>query len=1371
MEVPSLKPELGVELFKLVILRESYLRRLRNLTSPLRAVDLQFIGLVDVLRETTTSLVETLDEWEKSQIEYPNIVQFTWNGENYMEKMKFDLDFLNDNPLVVSWLQFSLTSNPFLVPLDTIDAINLENDAFLLFGVAPSLANFQSTTKQKVLVKSPYLAPIINDPEIFSNLSAKSRLEKAFKSPKESAITAQDVRESAALYQCFLSVENIVRIRKCLNKLYNRSLTLSTSVEVGSSATLEKEASVVSLETVSTQFKRSGEVWSPHDIQLQRQIERRGGELYVLTVAGTKGRIKEPRRSTRFQRLINDIHHLRLLSDHFGMMIEDLKGELMRISSYDDFFQTSNNLNEENSVLKTFLADLQSKQESYQDIITRLQFMNDCYRHFKIVTEEGKLTELDTERQRHGLIEGQAREEDQLMSVRLEERMVRKIQLLIRRTFGKALRRAEIQRRVKAAMKLQSSWRMSRVNKSVKLRIQQLRLAFMVQRLYRIRNAAMLRKQLQLEAAQRSSALLVQRVYRGYLGRRRLKLKRRFINALRNARNCVSLIELKPSDIECLADVIEDYIRDYTVTLPLQVLTILRGILFLFNGENSECIVISNDEGYQERKFIYASNCSWQGVKLVLRRKGRFLRRLRALIQNSCLPNPSKIVLSADCRIHLKAIHDDMKLSDLLQSKKQDEKSGVAKETHCLSQLYSYLVNVYVASDLQELFPEYFEPGLPTWFRSLMKLREDNDRAALEQRTESTANHRIEDVKKIHAREGKKYNHISRAVHRNRIDLENATTVYKVTKKRYFSFINELNESETRQLSTLDAIVRAKDLAKSVSEGDLKEYMKAALIPDEAHVKELQFTLDAKTIGVIQAKTDLLILKETFARNQSFRDFEKSINMDHLLSFAESLGKIKGDLLILSESWQALLHEIGGLQYVADLTGEKLQRFLLIKTNVESFLILRRNVLQKIENELRHQYNKMFKIVLDTNASQIGKKWDHPSPVEIEHEENENRECCKRDYELEFRKRRQLEIVTIKEPFPWNPMLIILDSKLPRSYLSLMEETLTKEYSFKKVIFDVEVLLKRNDRKGEIQAVLQNIINDRCHLLLVAHRGFHSLSASIFDNFFSALLNVLIPKPSLAYISAEESYQANPFHEQCYFSNSDNVNLSIVNASEFQINGETFSLINSYDVYFGKLRKVSKFLRILLQSQRNKEGIEIQNGSILFPSSVISSCQQDFTHFLLSLQHVIKKEVLPDSKSNTNPSNPAFLNDMSIEESSDLLLSMNLAIIWKLFTPSLNDWSFSDLKKGAVKLRLLFAKINADRLCDLFDLIPLSTGFSHDPPCSSFLSNPRETALFLKFNNSFSANWKYLTNLSFYQFPFRYLLTSWIVTFQKVTEL
>lgn len=68
MQVTSVRPELEFEVIKLLLLRESYIKRLNKRLPKSHEVDLSITGLFEALRETSVQVVESLREWERAQV-------------------------------------------------------------------------------------------------------------------------------------------------------------------------------------------------------------------------------------------------------------------------------------------------------------------------------------------------------------------------------------------------------------------------------------------------------------------------------------------------------------------------------------------------------------------------------------------------------------------------------------------------------------------------------------------------------------------------------------------------------------------------------------------------------------------------------------------------------------------------------------------------------------------------------------------------------------------------------------------------------------------------------------------------------------------------------------------------------------------------------------------------------------------------------------------------------------------------------------------------------------------------------------------------------------------------------------------------------
>lgn len=251
------------QVIKLVMLRESYIKRLHKQLSNAKEINLSITGLFEVLRETTVDIVEAIVEWERSQMDYPLgitisllflcllllvvlldtpylicirlVKPFLWNGANYFTKILEDLDFVNSFPYVNEWLRTSVSRNPFLLPLEALeDRFVIPDGSLLVFGERPPKGTLkkQERTKKPLFVKSPYLTPIVNDSDIIPSISALSKFKKSqalgSKRPQNNQEDEPSKIESDP-FQTFLSSDMVRRIQKSWRivvKVYENTCTL-----------------------------------------------------------------------------------------------------------------------------------------------------------------------------------------------------------------------------------------------------------------------------------------------------------------------------------------------------------------------------------------------------------------------------------------------------------------------------------------------------------------------------------------------------------------------------------------------------------------------------------------------------------------------------------------------------------------------------------------------------------------------------------------------------------------------------------------------------------------------------------------------------------------------------------------------------------------------------------------------------------------------------------------------------------------------------------------------------------------------------------------------------------------------------------------
>ena len=180
-----------------------------------------------------------------------------------------DMNFLDSYPEMQSWLRFSLLGNPFIVPPELLtDEVKLSDRSYVVFGQRPQKqAVSKASDKKNTFLKSPYLTPIINDPQIFTHLSVKNQLDKQFKgAAKDSAPGSQSVNADyvADPFESTLSYEQVATVRKCWKILsksnYPQMESLSQSqrslLSVGSAPSSPDKLRAVTARSRSGMLKR-----------------------------------------------------------------------------------------------------------------------------------------------------------------------------------------------------------------------------------------------------------------------------------------------------------------------------------------------------------------------------------------------------------------------------------------------------------------------------------------------------------------------------------------------------------------------------------------------------------------------------------------------------------------------------------------------------------------------------------------------------------------------------------------------------------------------------------------------------------------------------------------------------------------------------------------------------------------------------------------------------------------------------------------------------------------------------------------------------------------------------------------------------------
>jgi hypothetical protein len=347
------------------------------------------------------------------------------------------------------------------------------------------------------------------------------------------------------------------------------------------------------------------------------------------------------------------------------------------------------------------------------------------------------------------------------------------------------------------------------------------------------------------------------------------------------------------------------------------------------------------------------------------------------------------------------------------------------------------------------------------------------------------------------------------------------------------------------------------------------------VIPDDTRLRELYYAVDERSVSLLQTKAEMVRNIELNERNRQSRDYDKIMKTKKLHDICGDLGHVLADLMVLVNNWKALLKSIGGYQYVKDLVGRQRAYFEHIKKTSLALMKRRRGLLEAFEEDLQQQYARVTQIAFDLGLKASNAYWDSPTSVEVEAEADENRECCRREADFELRLRRQTEHVQIP-PAPFHPVLLLLDTKIPRKLKTYLTTQL-KTFDF--------LVCTRPQTDEKLVLEMQAIIDQQRHVILFANRGSHSLARLTFLSSFNSVISALIPVPRIVALDCTLSLRVEDW--------SDMFCIEQAGMTDFNVGESAYC-----DLALGKLRKMAGLFReCLTHTTHDDSGSDTNSGN------------------------------------------------------------------------------------------------------------------------------------------------------------------------------
>ena len=1033
-------------------------------------------------------------------------------------------------------------------------------------------------------------------------------------------------------------------------------------------AKLESSAPTVSPTTMHTLPPRTASdgmiLWCPQKIVLQVSVHKRGGELFALTAAGTHGRPKAPWRRTRLERLETDLNHITEQEETLGMSLQDLV-QNMPISYNDNNLSNINDIDNKNNqhskqsiiellnIIDRQRPDLTSATKRLKDLLHRVklqkQFLKYQYDHFhKII--KGQVKDLKRRKELQQLKEGQALSVDETLSIELEHRMAMIIQRQIRRKFGRVFRTHLRERMEKATLLFQRTWRKYMAILICRERSCRRKLALIIQRVWRGRKARKEVRVMWLLATKNSAANFIQRIWRGRKGRQRSQLKKEFLMCIENANNCVLTDGLRPALVEELSLVLNDYLSDYNKNLPIELLTLLRGILYLFNGDEPEQFQREN-LGEIDTEYVTAKELSWEGAKKLLARKIKFLRRLRGLAMRVRAPNASRLVFVDNCARHLTAIVSHVKFDHFAEM-------GAGKV--CAEKLLEYIINLKRVYDLQPHFPEHFEIIEPNWLRQVLNLRSSYEKAQIKVNVASFGvqylSKKIESSKK----DGSKWGSIAVAKVKLVENLDISKQTLLKIKKKLQIMMDKLYDSENRHLNYLNDLQRAKEHSVIVAKREVEEFITCRIV-DDIRLEALKFIVAERTMALLEVKAKVAGAKMRVESDREQRDFEKLMNFQEIEKWTSELAEIEANLLVMQHKWNTFLEEIGGIQFIPDIRGNQKVIYKGYCKEINVLIRRRRELLKFINEDIKQQ---LFNVALRARKARsdaiLFSFWDRATDVEVEAESQEDKECARQSTILSNISNREDVNKLLQLPTVHPPVLIAIDIHIPSvTKVALVERLRRLNFvDFVELGEDISLLAPK----------MQIEIDNAKQLVLFADFGIHRHARKCFIGKFRSLVSALNPNPRVVAVDGFTSYRLSSWFST-YAIEQHCISFDNIHSKDSM---ETFGRIRYYADLF---RYCSSSTRMSLTSS----AFDDITAYLSVPSWIIRRFQLDYSQFLFSCQF----------GDFSRPSTAAvdFVSGRAesgeVVDAADPILAAAVSCILGLWKAPIVAWSSRDLSKGS----------------------------------------------------------------------------------------
>lgn len=597
------------------------------------------------------------------------------------------------------------------------------------------------------------------------------------------------------------------------------------------------------------------------------------------------------------------------------------------------------------------------------------------------------------------------------------------------------------------------------------------------------------------------SCVLIQKTYRGRIGRKRAYAKRELDKAAEVAKVSVDPRSVYVSDVKELARRINYAIEEPETSSfpPDEVLQLLRISTVVMQQSRGQLGL--SEYSYINARYYYeveGETMTWhEGVKM-LNRSERILRMMRSLAFGPAAKPPRIVSLSATAKLMLAGLGASPRWR-----RETFENMGMGCK-FCM-QLFDWLNSIGTVASRQSEFLPFLASSFPDWLPQLHDLQREKRRADFEREINLRCIQALQEFR-------------SRSADDMRIVklLDEATRKLNIENK---AFSEEMAESDAREAGLMKQQASREDLAivgmeVKLEEGqadlerltsEYRKLMQSDTLLAKERAVEVRVDLVNLELSVKEVGTQLRLLKLQVDNNGSTRKEPADLPLEARIK-AQACGETKA-LEFISKAKQVAFLDDAGVRHAEHLTPE----FLPMNAKLEAATAQVHAdfwTSYKAADEERKAYDiKVTRDLKIAQAKEIASK-DNVRPTDEEMEE-ERREDEKEAVEERLKKVQFIPDHALFHPHPNRPRPVIigLGRDLPGNAKTRIMQEVTR------LMPGLFVYLDHPANMGLCLQDMQAALDAKKSIIMTLDHGLSRMTRMGFLKSFEVTVRALIPNP------------------------------------------------------------------------------------------------------------------------------------------------------------------------------------------------------------------------------------------------------------------